>query len=236
MSHTVVDASFRPRLGPIVRTERPGPEADLVREYVSAFIPPPPRGQQRSVFIEPRIDSGYPDVVVAYWHVATMEKWSSSRLSLTPADVRIAHFLATHGATKEEHLLGYFGKRVSGSIDRLREAAVIHAWSGRLRLRSLQSVFAVRRLIAIEAKIRDWRTGLQQAALNTRFASESYLLLPALLTRVDVGSYARKRGVGLLIHGQPLDRSNDPELPRSIPRSYVSWLFNEWSWRVGTNY
>lgn len=56
-------------------------------------------------------------------------------------------------------------------------------------------------VIAIEAKLRDWRRALQQAYRNTSFASESYVLLPleAVSRALANASDFTRRGVGVCV-------------------------------------
>lgn len=216
-----------------LREPREGPEYDLVREYVSSYLPPPSRGHALTVFLEPEIESGFPDIVAVYTHIATTRRWSSARACLTKIDVRMAHFLATMGASDLIRLKRFFPNNPMPSLDRLLEAGVVRKASGMWRLKRLEDVFAVRRLVAIEAKVLDWQDGLQQAFQNVWFASESYLLLPRLPQAPLLLQEAGRFGIGLRVQGQPLD--SDELCPRlgAIPRSYASWLFNEWVWRAG---
>ena len=77
-------------------------------------------------------------------------------------------------------------------------------------------------VIAIEAKLRDWRGALQQAYRNTSFASESYVLMPrdaaprALAHAIEFS----RRGVGIcvieadsLLVLHPAKRQDAPLLP-----------------------
>jgi uncharacterized protein with GYD domain len=216
-----------------LRESREGPECNLVREYVASHLPPPARGQTLTVFLEPEIESGYPDIVAVYTHRATMRRWASARACLTKVDVRVAHFLATMGASDFIRLRRFFPANPKDSLERLLDAGVVRNVSGAWRLRALQDVFAVRRLVAIEAKVEDWQDGLQQAFQNIWFASESYLLLPRLPQALVLLDQASRFGVGLRVQGQPLDSSELCPRLGQIPRSYASWLFNEWVWRAG---
>jgi hypothetical protein len=214
-----------------LRMSRKGPECDLVREYLS-HLTPSSRGQSLTVFIEPEIETGFPDIVAVYTQVATMRRWSSARVSLTKVDVRVAHFLATMGASDLDRIRRFFPDKPERCLERLLEASVVRNKAGTWQLRNLEEVFAVKRLVAIEAKVVDWQNGLKQAFQNVWFASESYLLLPRLPNAPLLLEEASRFGVGLRVLGQPLD---SPELcPRQaqIPRSYASWLFNEWVWRA----
>lgn len=216
-----------------LRETRKGPEYDLVREYVASYLPRPARGQSLTVFIEPEIDTGFPDIVAVYTQMATTRRWTAARACLTKVDIRLAHFLATMGASDFDRLKRFFPTNLKRCLERLLDAGVIRNTSGTWQLRALHNVFAVRRLVAIEAKVFDWQDGLKQAFQNIWFASESYLLLPRLPQAPLLIQEANRFGVGLRVLGQPLDSSELCPRQAQIPRSYASWLFNEWVWRAG---
>ena len=217
------------------RTPTAGPEYELVREYIDSRLPPAPRGQQRTVFVEPEIESGFPDVVAVYWHAATALRWSGARAELTKVDIRVAHFLARVGSADVESLRPFFTKSVGPSLERLRSAGIVLATSKRWRLRSLRDIFAVRRLVAIEAKVNQWRDGLHQAVQNTWFSSESYLLLPRVPEQPELLKLALRFGVGVKTREQSLDTTDGSARRDRIPKSYASWLFNEWAWRAAVS-
>jgi hypothetical protein len=208
-----------------------GPEYELVLAYIDSQLPAP-RGQKRTVFVEPEIESGFPDVVAVYWHAATALRWSSVRTQLTRVDIRVAHFLAMVGGTELDTFKPFFWKSIAPSLERLRSAGIVRAASKKWQLRSLRDIFAVRRLVALEAKIDHWRDGLHQAMQNTWFASESYLLLPRVPKGSDLLEEALRLGVGVKTRDQKLDSSEGPARRDRIPKSYASWLFNEWAWRA----
>jgi hypothetical protein len=214
------------------RTPTAGPEFELVEEYIDNQLPPAPRGQQRTVFVEPEIESGFPDVVAVYWHASTALRWSSARTELTKVDVRVAHFLAMVGISDLDTFRPFFRKCVAPSLERLRSAGIVRSTSKTWQLRSLREIFAVRRLVAIEAKIDQWRDGLHQAIQNTWFASESYLLLPRVPKGSALLEEALRLGVGVKTRDQKLDSSEGPARRDRIPKSHASWLFNEWAWRA----
>jgi hypothetical protein len=214
------------------RTPRGGPEYDLVGDYVEQQLPLPPRGQRRTVFLEPEIESGFPDIVAVYWHEATAMRWSDVRTTLSEFDIRIAHFLAVAGTTDVATLQPFFRVNIPRSLERLCAAGVVRGCIKGWSLQSMEKTFAVRRLVAIEAKINQWRDGLQQAFQNNWFASESYLLLPRLPKNADVMERAERFGVGVRTRDQELDCVSMPARRERIPKSYASWLFNEWVWRI----
>lgn len=213
------------------RTPKFGPEFDLVKEYIAGYLPHPPKGQDLTVFVEPEIETGFPDFVAVYWKVEVATKWNKLRSNLTPGDIKVAHFLSTTGGVDIETLSSFFRSGLKPSLYRLQEAGLVFQSHSEWRARSLRTIFAVRRLIAIEAKVSNWRSGLWQAVQNKWFASESYLLLPREPRSLELHKEATRMGVGIALLGTSLDQSGILPRIQQMPLSYVSWLFNEWAWR-----
>jgi hypothetical protein len=216
----------------LTRTATQGPEFDIVSAFLEHGLHNPTGETAVTVFCEPRLETGYPDIVVVHWCRRTASTWPLTRAELTSEDIRLLHFINTARYVSHEDLKRRSnGRQNARALDRLVAADVINA-SGRLiQRRSLHEIFAVKRIIALEAKISDWRKGLQQAFLNTWFASESFLLLPRVPRRDTIVKTAAQMGVGIIASDQ---RLSAPQLrPRRdrLPQSYASWLFNEWVWR-----
>jgi hypothetical protein len=231
-SVTVVDYDSAPKgLGVSFRRQRPGPESDLVGWFLHEWPIVLPSRYRATVFREPRIESGFPDLVVVIWDVAVAKRWRPSRVEVRTPDLRIMHYLANHGPQTEEHLRNIFSAPVSSGLERLSEASMVHHCRGRWRARALSTCFAARQIIAIEAKVNEWASALLQAALNTWFASGSYVLLPRDPRKAGAASEAQALGVRIWTKGTAsLDgRSGRAE---DLPRSYASWLFNELAWRA----
>src|SRR5262245_60477236 len=53
-------------------------------------------------------------------------------------------------------------------------------------------------LVAVEAKLSDWKRGVAQAALNTLVANRSYLAIPQSGARKEVLEEAHRHGVGVI--------------------------------------
>lgn len=53
------------RVGVRIRSERSGPEADLVAEFLRRLVVEVPRGCKYTIFREPHLECGVPDLVVA---------------------------------------------------------------------------------------------------------------------------------------------------------------------------
>jgi hypothetical protein len=96
--------------------------------------------------------------------------------------------------------------------------------------RRLEESFAVRGIVAFEAKISDWTQAIHQASANRWFASESYVLVPAVPARGTLLAQAQRAGVGVWVEGKNTPVQQAPSTIERQPMSFASWLFNEWAW------
>lgn len=212
------------------RSRRDGPEADLVDQFVSRFQPDVPKGCECVVLKEPRIDSGFPDIVMLVWDSNAAAQWPSARREVDRADLRLAHLILTLRSACEDRLSAFTRSRLCARLSRLERARLIHRAGGEWRMVPIQEAFAVRQILAFEAKMTLTSQVIDQAAANRWFASASYVLLPSWNSRSALVDEADDCGIGIWING-----SNVPTLrQRSVeqPLSYASWLFNDWAWRV----
>jgi len=161
-------------------TSRDGPEAELVRRFVSLSLPPCRDGEGRSIFIEPHFGQTVPDIVVVYWDSSVADRWEPARMALTRLDLRLAHYLYSTGPAQVEELRRVFPRQIESSLTRLDEANVAYLTGASWQLREMHQVFALKRVIAFEAKVSALQRALEQAYLNTWFASESYVLTSVL--------------------------------------------------------
>jgi hypothetical protein len=202
---------------------------DLVSSFLRARLFNPPPQCDMAAFQEPRLPSGFPDLVLVFWRRDVVSTWNETRADLTTSDIRLAHYLYQVGPTVASDLEDSFGRKALRSIERLCAAGVARPVRDKWRIAPLSQIFAVRQLIAIEAKVNEWSAGLEQAWLNTWFASESYLLIPRVPRGSTVLEEARKLGIGVCTDQC---RKVAPTCRPRLPASYVSWLFNEWIARI----
>lgn len=213
------------------RSSRPGPERELVEEFLQNFPFETPSGCIASVFCEPRIESGYPDLVIVFWKVAPTEKWSRKRLDLRREDYRVLQFLHESESASVGEMTELFQRPIEATLQRLHAAELIQMDRRRWRPNRLSSIFAVRHIIAIEAKISDWRGAVEQAFLNTWFATESFVLLPRSVRPGAACEAAQSRGVRICSPGERLSLMARPAVRKAFPKSYLSWMFNDWAWQ-----
>jgi hypothetical protein len=227
---TVVDSNLGGGLdGPSFRSPRLGPEWDLLERFLNAPPFDVPAGCEAVIFREPRLVSGFPDLVIVIWDKKKTTQWHPARRALTREDVRVAHYVYHKGPCTDEHLIAIFTNSVSKNIERLDAAGVLKTDGLEWLLRPLASVFAARQIIAVEAKISEWKGGLEQAVLNTWFASASYMLVPNVPNTSSLLWRAKALGIGIWTEDHARVK---PERAQRLPRSYASWLFNEWAWRA----
>jgi hypothetical protein len=206
----------------------PGPETDVVEQFLAAYRPRLGAGTQVSLFREPAVPSGFPDVVAVTWNEHAARAWTDERRRLSSTDLRLLHLLATAGPLSIERLAALSFTRLRPALGRLEQLGLVRGHRGRWTTIPLKQCFAVRSIVAFEAKVSDWAGAVEQAWTNRWFASESYVLLPRLPRSSGVVSLATARGVGIWIAG-----SRRPVLaaaPASVrqPVSFASWMFNEW--------
>lgn len=218
--------------GPPFRNSNPGPEERLVKSFLRQELRSFQSGQAIKVFREPQIEAGFPDIVIAVWEPKIATSWPAARLQLKPKDFQVLQGLRSLGLSGTERLEQYLHRSVEKSLSRLREARLVyracHSWGAR----ALGDTFALHRLVAIEAKVDDWSTGLRQSARNKWFAGESYLLLGQEYVSDQLIELSSNRGVGLLQLKKGLNRPVVQAQASQLPHSYVTWLFNEWVWRA----
>jgi hypothetical protein len=165
-------------IGVKFRKSQSGPEEELVQLFLKKLKFKLNSGLSVTYFKEPRLESGFPDIVGVIWHRATAEKWNDCRKLLKNFDLRLMHYLSQHGTANIEFLEQLFGKRVKDSVDKLEASDMVRYKGTKVSSRPLSKLYATRHIFAIEAKISEWQVALNQASLNRWFATSSYVLLP----------------------------------------------------------
>jgi hypothetical protein len=221
-------------LGAALRSPSDGPERLLVESFLrQGSVVPIQASQRATVFEEPRLESGFPDLVLVIWRPDVAAEWPKERKALTVQDLKVAHYLWNAGPQSLASTESTLQKPdLAQSFIRLLSAGIVRLLGrNTYALRSKSKIFAIDRLIAIEAKVGKWRSAVRQAILNSWFASESYILLAGISNTAVVTEAAMNFGVGVWVQ-----RQHTAELlgspPSVLPRSYGSWLFNEWVWRA----
>jgi hypothetical protein len=225
----IVDALWSGARGLSFRRRCAGPEDDLIEWFLDQDLVRIPVGHRVTVFREPRLPSGFPDLVMVLWKEEVARLWNPSRASLLNSDLRLMHLLTSSGPQTSEAIEAIFPDW-ERPLARLEEAGMVRMSQELWEHHSLEIVFAATQIIAVEAKIKEWRGALAQAHLNTWFASHSCILIPRVPRNSTLLQDAREMGVTVFAQEQTTCALNSSL--ESAPRSYVSWLFNDWAWRA----
>jgi hypothetical protein len=220
----------------IFRQPTHGPELDIVNMYCEEHLASLGVNESLSIFLEPKINTGFPDIVAVFWDKKVSHKWPEARANLTSSDMAIVHHVNLTGHFPVEQLVKRFGTRkTSEMMLRLSDSQVAEVKSDEILRKPLSNTFAVKRIVAIEAKVRDWSKGLEQAFQNTLFASESYLLLESLPNSQKLFRNAERLGVGILDKNRSVTQPYLRSKVGLLPTSHAAWLFNEWAWKFSNN-
>ncbi len=218
-------------LGLTLRTQREGAETELLRKFIERVQIRTSVRDQVTLFHEPRLESGFPDLVIVVWSLAIAEKWDVSRPVLSPDDFKVLQYMSRKKEVPLQELKEVFGVKVDSNLEKLAAASLIRKRGRFLEAAPVRRSYAVRHIISFEAKIENWRGALQQASLNRWFATSSNILIPKIPSNSQVIPRAHQLNVGVWsLDDSVLDIRNMNT--QSTPVSYASWLFNEWAWRT----
>jgi hypothetical protein len=233
MGQVMIIKNSRPNIGLYTRTATLGDEYELVEQFIDYYCGTFIRNNRKTqlaVFVEPRIDSGFPDVVFASYLPSIIENWSDKREALDVFDLKLLSYLCTtDGAvgTMIISTLGFPEKQTLASLEKLMDAKLISYRGRSWRVRQLRGVFSLTKLIAVEAKLNDVHKVVEQTHLNTRFASQSYALTKSAHPQGTTVKTFKRFGLGLYGKDSQFRRIVEAK-PFSLPSSYLSFQFNEW--------
>lgn len=231
---TILFTESIPKINFIARTSTAGKEFDMVARYIDFLVDKYERLKKKraAIFIEPQLDTGYPDIVVVEFSSLPKQKWSAVRNSLNATDIKILFYIQTHGYSKLSNLqktLGFSLDLLQKSVLKLHNCGLVHFFSQCASVRPvlLKSYCRINKIISIEAKIDKWNEAIQQAMNNVWFSTESYILLNKNSCSENIKNTCREHGIGIiLVNGkvETILTSNR----RKFPVSYASLQFNEW--------
>lgn len=166
-----------------------GEELEMVKKFIAfkeeIFHATPHR--RLAVFMEPHIHDTYPDVILVEYDANAFEYWSENRCLLEINDWKILHYIYIKHRVSIERIsrnLSINVRNVSCSLEKIFNAGMIENKGSFWTIKNRRNLFAVKRIESVEAKIGSWNKVVEQAVINTAFASESSILIK------------RKRGIG----------------------------------------
>lgn len=220
-------------IGYYARTSTKGKELDLVNKYIDYLKSMYSRMKTKraAIFIEPLLETGYPDIVVVEYYSTPDLQWNDLRKSLNSTDLKILFFIQTMKNTSIDiinEMLGYSFEIIQGTVKRLSACGLIRLSKDKSNIKSIaiSRYCRVNKIIAIEAKIDKWRDAICQATKNIWFASESYILLNKKTCSAEVINACCENGIGIITINGKVNKIL-PGRNGYFPVSYASLQFNE---------
>lgn len=228
-----------PRIGYFARTATKGEEYDMVIRFVNVIKQKYDSLKTKSamIFVEPQIESGYPDIVIVeYRNWQQSEMICRNRRQLNQTDLKILMQMQLSGyasVSKISEILGFDEKTVIRSSETLADTGLLYfsKQTGSMRKVSLKKWCPISRIISIEAKLDRWSEAISQADLNRWFATDSYVLLNKRSCSDNIANKCTQLGIGVLLDSgtinNPISSSHN-----HYPVSYASLQFYEWLQRL----
>src|SRR5271167_1183040 len=119
------DSRSAPLTRAVFRTRRPGPESDLVCRFLLNVQLRVSNDCRVTVFVEPKLDRSYPDIVFVAWRPSITKNWRPERRQLGPLELRLLHYLVDSGECSEDDLTTFFGSSVRGRLSTLADAGLV---------------------------------------------------------------------------------------------------------------
>jgi len=237
MKQVVIRLNNRPEIGLLSRSSTNGDEQVLVEQFIDYYCTAFRRNNKKTqlaVFVEPRIDSGYPDVVFASYLPSILDNWTAEREKLDVSDLKVLSYLSGVKGVKGGTIitsLGFPEKQTLNSLEKLMDAKLVTYRTSGWQICELREAFSVKKLIAVEAKLSDVSGVFSQSYINTRFASHSYALINSAKPSSETIQKFDGYGIGLYSKGNCFKKHVEAT-EYSLPSSYVSFQFNEWIGRA----
>jgi hypothetical protein len=225
------------KIGIITRKNTHGEEFELVKKFIDyrKEIFKPSSTKKLAIFIEPKINMSYPDIVFVEYNPNNYEHWNDNRFELGSSDLKILYHIYASKGINSSNIVAQLGsgwKDVMLSVEKLYDSNLIIRKEQKWCIKDKKSL-SVRKIEAVEAKINKWDEVFQQAIINKNFASESYALSKMIINpkKVTIDRFDNF-GIGLYIHNNAGFKMMSEAKKTPIPVSFNSIYFNEWIGRA----
>lgn len=233
MDRTIVFNQNIEDIGLYTRTVTQGEEIELVKEFIEYYVHlflKNNKVNNLAIFVEPKIASGFPDIVFASYSPEIINNWSGAREKLDTIDLKVlSHLIMARGCTGSALIMNLRlpEKSTLQSLEKLLDAHMVYRSKGMWVPAALKKIYSIKKLVSVEAKMNDMRKVAEQSLINTWFASQSYAVTsisnPQSTTikkfeKQGTGLYCKRKGFKKVVEAQKLE----------LPSSYLSLQFNEW--------
>lgn len=225
--HSMVEIGLNTRMA------TQGEETQLVEEFIeyySRIFLQKNKINNLAIFVEPKVSSGFPDIVFASYAPNILDNWSKQRERLEIYDLKLlSHLILTKGCTGNQLIvdLKMTEKSTIQSLERLLDANMIKRSHGKWEPIELKKIYNIKKLVSVEAKISNMKKVAEQSLVNTWFASQSYALTNTAYPQESTIYNFQKQGTGLYCKRKGFKKIVEAQ-KFSLPSSYLSLQFNEW--------
>lgn len=234
MGDIIIFGHSLPEIGYVARTTTEGNEFEMVKHYLDYILNKYKSLKKKKVaiFIEPQIDTGYPDIVIVEYFRCMKDVWNEYRTKLTNTDLKILFEIQMRKSTSVDglhNLLGFSQDEVQRSVTKLHQCNLVNLSKTKKHISKVQlkSYCHINKVISIEAKIDKWSEAIRQAAKNIWFSTESYILMNKENCNEEIIQKCKEQGIGIILVNGNIKKSLKSE-QRNFPVSYSSLEFNEW--------
>ncbi len=233
-SNVLLFSKTMPDINYIARTATVGKEFEMVVRYIKFLTNKYKKLKNKhvAIFVEPQLDTGYPDIVLVEYNSIPKLEWSPHRKNLHATDIKILFYVQRHGYCSVYDLhkkLGFSIETIKKTVLKLKKCGLVYLYSDDNCVRpvALKSYCRISKIISIEAKLDKWNEAIRQAANNVWFATESYVLMNKASCSNSIQAACQANGVGIILVNGTM-RTVLSSDKRQFPVSYASLQFNEW--------
>ncbi|MGB6329399.1 MAG: hypothetical protein WBF48_10760 [Halarcobacter sp.] len=220
------------------RNKTQGPELDLVYNFIDNITNQFKHKENKlAIFVEPLVDTTYPDIVLLEYVDNNIEKWNKERNNLSRDDIKLLTIIkqfesisstSLHNRTKINY------RNILNSLEKLIDSDLINRKNEKWTINPLEDIFFIKKISAVEAKVNQLDNLLHQADINNWFASESYALSSVKKPHNKTIEKFKNYGIGLYSLNDNKIKKFTKAKKQRIPNNYASWMFNEWLGRYIT--
>lgn len=232
---TILDHKDMSAAGIACRRPNPGPELELVHGFLNSAQLSIPNEMSGIAFVEPRISSGYPDVLVVTYNKTMLDKSIDIQRKLdglTLDEYKVLSLIFELDDTSQEGIECCFVKPINKSLDSLEHKGLVALQSSGWALSEECRSSLVSQIFAFEAKTTGSEKVFSQAFKNRWYSNKSYVVTPKKLTMKG-----QKRASELGVHSWSLDSRHTIDCCNIYPspKSYLAWEISGWVLSVARN-
>lgn len=232
MDRITILRSSNNKIGLLTRKNTIGTELEMVNDFVEYYCQSFASNNKKmnlAVFVEPQLISGYPDIVFAIYSPEIVDSWSVERRMLSKDDLKVLSYLLAQHSCNGQQIVSALRMKECGvitSLEKLYDAQIIERTNKTWKVTSKKRAYSIQKLIAVEAKVGDVNSLIDQAFINTWFASQSFALTGSMMPRQSTMAKFQKCGVGLYCRNKGFSKVVEAKNHTSL--SVASLQFNEW--------